>query len=90
MARHRVEKVAEVVREVVSMAILTELSDPRIRDITVTYVEVSADLRHAKVHVSVMGDETPTEFEPPRTGKRNRFPFKRRSPAHWRSATRRN
>ena len=39
------------------MAILTELQDPRIRDVTVTYVEVSADLRHAKVHVSVMGDE---------------------------------
>ncbi len=39
------------------MAILTELRDPRIRDVTVTYVEVSSDLRHAKVHVSVMGDE---------------------------------
>jgi len=39
------------------MAILAELKDPRIRDVTVTYVEVSADLRHAKVHVSVMGDE---------------------------------
>jgi len=40
------------------MAILTELKDPRIRDVTVTYVEVSPDLRYAKVHVSVMGDET--------------------------------
>lgn len=39
------------------MAILAELKDPRIRDVTVTYVEVSGDLRHAKVHVSVMGDE---------------------------------
>ena len=38
------------------MAILTELRDPRIEDVTVTYVEVSADLREAKVHVSVMGD----------------------------------
>ena len=58
MSSRRVEKAAEAVREVVSMAILTELSDPRIRDVTVTYVEVSPDLRHAKVHVSVMGDET--------------------------------
>ena len=40
------------------MAILAELQDPRVRDVTVTYVEVSDDLRHAKVHVSVMGDET--------------------------------
>lgn len=39
------------------MAILTELRDPRISDVTVTSVEVSADMRHAKVHVSVMGDE---------------------------------
>jgi len=42
---------------VVSTAILTELRDPRIRDVTVTYVEVSPDMRQAKVHVSVMGDE---------------------------------
>ena len=40
------------------MSILTELRDPRIRDVTVTYVEVSPDLRQAKVHVSVMGDDT--------------------------------
>jgi ribosome-binding factor A len=53
----RLEKAAEAIREVVSMAILTELGDPRVRNVTVTYVEVSPDLRHAKVHVSVMGDE---------------------------------
>lgn len=39
------------------MAILTELKDPRVRDVTVTYVEVTADLRSAKVHVSIMGDD---------------------------------
>jgi ribosome-binding factor A len=49
--------VAQAIREVVSMAILAELKDPRIEDVTVTYVEVSGDLRHAKIHVSVMGDE---------------------------------
>ena len=58
MSSRRAQKVAEAIREVVSMAILTELSDPRVKDVTVTYVEVSSDLRHAKVHVSVMGDET--------------------------------
>jgi ribosome-binding factor A len=57
MSSRRLLKAAEAVREVVSMAILTELRDPRIQDVTVTYVEVSADMRHAKVHVSVMGDE---------------------------------
>ena len=57
MSLRRVQKAAEAIREVVSMAILAELKDPRVRDVTVTRVEVSADLRHAKVHVSVMGDE---------------------------------
>ena len=57
MISRRVRKAAEAVREVVSMAILTDLKDPRISDVTVTYVEVSADMRKARVHVSVMGDE---------------------------------
>jgi ribosome-binding factor A len=58
MSSRRVLKAAEAIREVVSMAILTELKDPRIRDVTVTQVEVSADMRQAKIHVSIMGDET--------------------------------
>jgi ribosome-binding factor A len=57
MSSRRVLKVAQAIREVVSMAILTDLRDPRVQDVTVTFVEVSGDLRHAKVHVSVMGDE---------------------------------
>lgn len=40
------------------MAILTDLKDPRIQDVTVTYVEMTPDMRQAKVHVSVMGNET--------------------------------
>jgi ribosome-binding factor A len=39
------------------MAILADLKDPRVSDVTVTYVEVSPDIRQAKVHVSVMGDD---------------------------------
>lgn len=58
MTSRRVLKAAEAIREVVGMAILTDLKDPRIQDVTVTYVEVSPDMRQAKVHVSVMGDET--------------------------------
>ena len=57
LSSRRVLKAAQAIREVVSMAILTDMKDPRIKDVTVTFVEVSADLRHAKVHVSVMGDE---------------------------------
>ena len=58
MSSRRVLKAAEAIREVVSMAILADLKDPRIENVTVTYVEVSGDMRQAKVHVSVMADET--------------------------------
>jgi ribosome-binding factor A len=58
MPSRRVLKAAEAIREVVSMAILTELKDPRIQHVTVTSVEVTADMRQATVRVSVMGDET--------------------------------
>src|SRR5436305_132582 len=57
MKAHRVARVAEVIREVASETILFELQDPRIKNVTVTRAEVSADLQHAKVHVSIMGSE---------------------------------
>jgi ribosome-binding factor A len=47
MTSRRVLKAAEAIREVVS-----------VRDVTVTYVELAPDMRSAKVHVSIMGDET--------------------------------
>ena len=58
MSSRRALKAAQAIREVVSTAILLELKDPRVADVTVTMVEVSGDLRAAKVYVSVMGDET--------------------------------
>ena len=57
MKRHRLERVAEVVREVASSTILFELRDPRVKMVTVTRAEVSGDLQHAKVYVSIMGSE---------------------------------
>jgi len=57
MNSRRLLKAAEAIREVVSWAILVELKDPRISDVTVTYVEVTPDMRQARVHVSVMGDD---------------------------------
>ncbi len=62
MTSRRVLKAAQAIREVVSLAILTEIKDPRVTDVTVTFVEVSADLRIAKVHVSVMGDDKKKEL----------------------------
>lgn len=57
MNTRRTAKVAEAVREVVSTAILFELRDPRVQQVTVLHVEVPTDLRTAKVYVSVLGDD---------------------------------
>jgi ribosome-binding factor A len=58
MSSRRLLKAAEAIREVVSMAILTELRDPRVKNVTVLGVEVSPDLREAKVAVSILGSDT--------------------------------
>ena len=55
MKTHRLARVAEAIREVASETILFELRDPRVKGVTVTRAEVSGDLQHAKVFVSVMG-----------------------------------
>jgi ribosome-binding factor A len=51
-------KAAEAIREVVGMAILADLKDPRIQGVTVTRVEMTPDMRQARVYVSIMGDDT--------------------------------
>jgi len=53
----RLLKAAEAIRGVVSMAILTELRDPRVKNVTVVGVEVLPDMKSAKVHVSIMGSD---------------------------------
>ncbi len=59
MKGRRPERVATIVRSVVSDAIATKLSDPRIAPLaSVTRVEVSADLEYAKVWISVLGEES--------------------------------
>jgi ribosome-binding factor A len=57
MKTYRLDRVAEAVREVASETILFELRDPRVKLVTVTRAEVSGDLQHAKVYVSIMGTD---------------------------------
>ena len=57
MISRRLQKAAQAIREVVGISILRDLQDPRIHNVTVTNVEVSRDMRSARVYVSVMGDE---------------------------------
>ncbi|HTT29392.1 MAG TPA: 30S ribosome-binding factor RbfA [Solirubrobacteraceae bacterium] len=57
MADGRMRRVDEAVREVLSDAIAKDLQDPRVGFVTVTAVKTSPDLRHARVYVSVLGNE---------------------------------
>ncbi len=57
MPADRMRRVNEALREVLSGRIADGLKDPRIGFVTVTAVETSSDLRHARVYVSVLGDE---------------------------------
>jgi len=53
----RTERIDELLRQEIGKALESELSDPRIGFVTVTNVETSSDLSHAKVWVSVIGSE---------------------------------
>jgi ribosome-binding factor A len=57
MPGRRPERLAEQIREEVSLIIAGEVEDPRVGFATVTDVKLSTDLRHAKVYVSVIGTE---------------------------------
>jgi ribosome-binding factor A len=58
MPSHRSQRIAEAIREVVATAILFEVADPRVHSVTVLHVDLSGDLRQAKVAVSIMGTES--------------------------------
>ena len=53
---HRQEKLGELIAAELSDLLRMRLKDPRIGFASITHVEVSGDLRHAKVFVSVMGN----------------------------------
>ena len=57
MRAARMRRVDEAMRAVLSDAIAKDLKDPRVGFVTVTAVKTSPDLRHARVYVSVLGDE---------------------------------
>ena len=61
MPSDRLRRVNEAVRQVLSDAITQDLKDPRVGFVTVTGVDVSPDLRHARVYVSVLGDAAAVE-----------------------------
>lgn len=57
MQGKRLERVNQLVKEEISTLLLRELKDPRLGFVTVTEVDVTPDLKQAKVYVSVLGPE---------------------------------
>ncbi|MGB8519909.1 MAG: 30S ribosome-binding factor RbfA [Candidatus Tumulicola sp.] len=56
MKAQRMAKIDHEIQRILGTLISQELQDPRLAFVTVTRAEVSDDLRHCKVHVSVIGD----------------------------------
>ncbi len=57
MDEHRAQRVSEAIREELAEIIGYEMSDPRLAAVDVTEVLVTPDMRHARIRISVDGDE---------------------------------
>ena len=72
-------RVDEAIRQVIGDVLAGEVKDPRVGFITVTDVRTSADLRHARVYVSVLGEagfsSTPAQREASLEGLRSAHGF---------------
>jgi len=55
--QYRQEKLGELIAAELSDLLRTRVKDPRVGFASITHVEVSGDLRHAKIFVSVLGSE---------------------------------
>lgn len=62
MAYERVNRISEELKREISDIIKSEIKDPRIAEFTsVTFIDVTKDLRYAKVYISVLGDDKKME-----------------------------
>jgi ribosome-binding factor A len=61
MGQGRMRRVDEAIRQVIGDVLAGEVKDPRVGFVTVTDVTTSADLSHARVYVSVLGDAAQRE-----------------------------
>ncbi|PKM41941.1 MAG: ribosome-binding factor A [Firmicutes bacterium HGW-Firmicutes-8] len=57
MASHRANRVAEEIKREITKMLRDEIKDPRVGFVTVTGVEVTPDIRYAKVFISIYGDD---------------------------------
>lgn len=52
----RLDKINEQLKREISFIVQRDMEDPRFQFVSITHVDVSKDLRHAKIHYSVLGD----------------------------------
>jgi ribosome-binding factor A len=69
----RTERIDQLLREEIGAIIVGDIADPRVGFATITSVETTPDLRHAKVWVSVIGQ--PSERDATMTALRHAVPF---------------
>lgn len=58
MYSRRAKRISETMRKEISSIIVQDLCDPRVSFVTVTNVQVSSDMKKARVLVSMLGDNT--------------------------------
>jgi ribosome-binding factor A len=61
MENKRVDRVADLLRQEVADLVLRRVKDPRVQRVTITGVDVSPDLQHAKIFFCVMGNPSDEE-----------------------------
>jgi ribosome-binding factor A len=61
MSKYRIERINETIKEVLSEIVLKDIKDPRLGLVTIVGVRVARDLATAKIHFSVLGDESQRE-----------------------------
>jgi ribosome-binding factor A len=57
--KRRPIRVADIIKAEIAMLLIRKIKDPRVTQVTITRVQVSDDLRHARVFYSMLGDESP-------------------------------
>ena len=58
MAKKRIERLNSLLKEVISEVVMRDVRDPRLAPlVTITSVDITNDLQHAKVFISVIGTE---------------------------------
>ena len=63
MSRRRIQRVNELVRQELSMLLIRRVRDPRLSSVTITEVDTTADLRTARIYVSILDDDEETRQE---------------------------